>query len=60
MEHSQKKKKMDLSWLPNERPKKQLKESDAGICTQPMGAEAAEPCCWIREGWKKLRSQVIL
>jgi hypothetical protein len=28
--------KRDLSWLPSERPNKQLKESDADICTQPI------------------------
>jgi hypothetical protein len=26
----------DLSWWPSERPNKQLKESDADICTQPI------------------------
>jgi hypothetical protein len=30
-----------LSWLPAKRPNKQLKESDADICTQPM-----DRCSW--------------
>jgi hypothetical protein len=38
--------KRDLSWLPSERPNKQLKEPDA-ICTW---TEATDPCDWIR--WK--------
>jgi hypothetical protein len=33
--------KRDLSWLPSERPNKQLKESDADICTQPV-----DRSCW--------------
>jgi hypothetical protein len=33
--------KMDLSWLFSERPKKQLKESDADIC-----AQAKDRSCW--------------
>jgi hypothetical protein len=35
------KKSHDLPWLPSERPKKQLKESDADTCTQPMDRN-----CW--------------
>jgi hypothetical protein len=49
--------KRDLAWLPSERPNKHLKESDADIYTQP---EAVDPCCWIREGWKKLRRRATL
>jgi hypothetical protein len=33
--------KRNLSWLPSERPNKQLKESDADICTHPMNRS-----CW--------------
>jgi hypothetical protein len=39
--------KRGLAWLPSERPNKQLKESDADICTQPMDRRV-EPSCWIR------------
>jgi hypothetical protein len=37
--------KRGLSWLPSKSPQKQLKESDAGICTQPMDRS----CCplWL-------------
>ena len=34
--------KRNLSCLPSERPNKQLKESDADICTQPMNRS-----CWL-------------
>ena len=56
MEHSQKK---DLSWLPSERPNKQLNESDADNCSQSMG-RSSNPCCWIREVWKKLGKKAAL
>jgi hypothetical protein len=39
---------------PSERPNKQLKESDADICTQPMD----EPCCWIREKLEEAEEEV--
>jgi hypothetical protein len=52
--------KRDLSGLPSERPNKQLKESDADIGTQPINRKAPDPCCWIREGWKKLRRRGTL
>jgi hypothetical protein len=48
--------KRDLSCMPSERPNKQLKESDADICTQPITRS-----CWptpmldLEKGWKKLR-----
>jgi hypothetical protein len=51
--------KRDLSLLPSERLKKQLKEADADIYTQPMGRRA-DPCGWIREGWKKLKRRMTL
>jgi hypothetical protein len=35
--------KSDLSWLPSERPKKQLEESDADICIQPNGQKQLTP-----------------
>ena len=37
-----------LSWLLSERPNKQLKESDADICTQPMD-RSLWPCGLIRK-----------
>jgi hypothetical protein len=37
----------DLSWLPSERPNKQLKVSDVFALNQ--WAEADDPCGWIRE-----------
>ena len=48
-----------LTWLPSKRANKQLKESDADICTQPMD-RSSWPLCWIREGWKKLRRKATL
>jgi hypothetical protein len=48
-----------LAWLYSRLPNKQLKESDADISTQPMD-RAANPRCWIREDWKKLRRRAIL
>jgi hypothetical protein len=50
--------KMNLSWLTSRRPNKQLKEMQ--IFAPNQWTEAADPCCWIREGWKNLRRRVIL
>jgi hypothetical protein len=51
--------KSDLSWLLSERPNKQLKESDADICTQPMD-RSSWPLLLNTKGWKKLRRRAVL
>jgi hypothetical protein len=43
--------KRDLPWLPSERPNKQLKESDAVICTQTMYRNSWPPLL----NWGKLK-----
>jgi hypothetical protein len=48
--------KMGLSWLPSERPNKQLKELDADIYTQPMERSCC-PCGWIREKLEEAKEQ---
>jgi hypothetical protein len=45
--------KKDLARLPSERPNTQLSQMQ-------VRTEAADPCCWTREGWKKLRRRAIL
>jgi hypothetical protein len=53
MEHSQKR---GLAWLQSRRPNKQLKESEADSCTQPMD-RSSWPCCWIRERLKEAEEE---
>jgi hypothetical protein len=43
--------KKSLAWPHSRRPSKQL--SQIQIFAPNSWAEAADPCCWIREGWKK-------
>jgi hypothetical protein len=39
--------KRNPSWLPSKRPNKQMK---LVRCRPNQWTEAADPCCWIREG----------
>jgi hypothetical protein len=50
--------KRDLSWLPSERPNTQL--SQMQIFAPNQWTETSDPCCWVREDWKKLRRRAIL
>ena len=56
MEHSQKGTYHDC---PLKDPTSSWK-SQMQIFAPNQWTEAADPCCWIREGWKKLRRRVIL
>jgi hypothetical protein len=56
MEHSQKGTYPDC---PPKDPTSSWK-SQMQIFAPNQWIEAADPCCWIREGWKKLRRRAIL
>jgi hypothetical protein len=51
--------KRDLAWLHSGRPTSSWK-SQMQICVSNQWTKAADPCCWIREGWKQLRRRVTL
>ena len=51
--------KTDLTRLPSERPNKQLRESDADICSQPMDRSFCLHGS-IREKLEELRKRVTL
>jgi hypothetical protein len=47
-----------LPCLPSERPNKQLK-SQIQLFAPNQWTDAADPCCWIRGGWKMLRRAIL-